>query len=353
MAKKKVLIGMSGGVDSSVAAHLMQQAGFDCIGATMTLCQGLPGVPPQDSGDAQAVADRLQIPFHTLDANDAFRSCVVDSFVAAYEDGLTPNPCIECNRHLKFRVMLDKALEMGCDGIATGHYAIIRKDTQTGRFRLFKAADPQKDQSYFLAYLTQDQLAHTYLPLGQYTKDQIRQIAEAESFINAKRKDSQDICFIPDGDYVRFLKEYTEKTYPAGDFCDLEGNIVGQHSGAVAYTIGQRKGLGIALGAPVYVCNKDMDQNTVTVGPDNALFREQLIADDWNWIPFPQLTAPMEVEAKIRYRHTPQKATVYPLEDGSCKVVFQSPQRAITPGQTVVLYRNDEVIGCGRIQKVL
>ncbi len=353
MGHKKVLIGMSGGVDSSVAAHLMLQKGFDCIGATMTLCRGLPGVPPQDTTDARAVADKLGIPFCVLEADEAFRCRVVDAFVRAYENGLTPNPCVECNRHLKFRVMLDHALETGCDGVATGHYAIIRKDDATGRYRLFKAADSQKDQSYFLACLNQEQLSRTHLPLGAYTKDEIREIAQEQGFINARRKDSQDICFIPDGNYVRFLKEYTQKTYPEGTFCDLGGNVVGMHNGAVAYTIGQRKGLGIALGEPVYVCHKDMAQNTVTVGPDSALFRDTLVADDWNWIPFPTLTAPMEVQAKIRYRHTPQPATVYPLEDGSCKVVFRDSQRAITPGQAVVLYGGDEVIGCGRILTAL
>ena len=349
----KILVGMSGGVDSSVAAYLLQQAGYDCLGATMTLCRGLPGVLSQDTADAQAVADRLNIPFCVLEADRAFRNCVVDPFVDAYESGLTPNPCIECNRHLKFRVMLDRAMEMGCDGIATGHYAIIRKDENTGRFRLFKAVDHQKDQSYFLACLTQEQLSRTHLPLGAYTKEEIREIAVAQGFVNARRKDSQDICFIPDGDYVRFLKEYTQKTYPPGTFCDLDGKVVGRHNGAVAYTIGQRKGLGIALGEPVYVCSKNMRNNTVTIGPDSALFRQAFIADDWNWLPFPQLNEPMEVDAKIRYRHTPQPATVYPQEDGTCKVVFKNSQRAITPGQTAVLYLGDEVIGCGKIRTVL
>ena len=353
MAKGKILIGMSGGVDSSVAAYLMLQAGYDCVGATMTLCDGLPGVAEQDPGDARAVAERLQIPFCQMDACDAFRQNVIDPVVQAYEGGLTPNPCIQCNRHLKFGVMLDRALEMGCDGVATGHYAVIRQDPDTGRYLLYKAADEQKDQSYFLAHLTQDQLRRTHLPLGAYTKEEIRSIAQAQGFLNAHRKDSQDICFIPDGDYVRFLREYTGKAYPAGNYCDLSGNVVGHHEGAVAYTIGQRKGLGIALGEPVYVCRKDMERNTVTVGPNDALFHTTLVADDWNFIPFPTLTAPMEVEAKIRYRHIPQKATVYPLADGSCKVVFQNSQRAITPGQAVVLYQDRLVIGSGTIRAVL
>ena len=353
MKKEKTLIGMSGGVDSSVAAYLMLQNGFDCVGATMALCSGLPGVPDQDAKDARAVAQRLQIPFVELDEVHSFRSCVVDAFVRDYECGLTPNPCIECNQHLKFRAMLDHALEMGCDSITTGHYAIIRKDEESGRYLLFKAADSQKDQSYFLAGLTQEQLSRAHFPLGEFTKEQIRRIAQEQGFINAQRKDSQDICFIPDGDYVRFLKEYTRKNYPQGDFLDLAGNRVGKHNGAVAYTIGQRKGLGIALGEPVYVCHKDMNTNCVTVGPNSALFRDTLIADNWNWIPFPRLAAPIKVQAKIRYRHIPQEATVYPLENGQCKVVFTDSQRAITPGQAVVLYQGDQVLGSGRITQVL
>lgn len=353
MGNERILIGMSGGVDSSVAAYLMKQAGFDCVGATMTLCNGLPGSAPQDSTDAKAVAQRLDIPFCEIDATKEFRQKVVDHFVSSYEQGLTPNPCIQCNQHLKFRVMLDRALEMGLHGVATGHYAIIRQDNVTGRYLLYKAADQTKDQSYFLACLNQDQLAHTYLPLGGYTKDEIRQIALEQGFINAKRRDSQDICFIPDGDYVAFLKQYTGKTYPTGDFLDLQGNRVGTHSGAVSYTLGQRKGLGIALGQPVYVCSKDMEENTVTVGPDSALFHSGLLSDDWNWLPFPTLDAPILAEAKVRYRHTPQKATVYPMENGSCRVEFDQPQRAITPGQAVVLYQGDMVLGSGTIRSVL
>lgn len=352
MVNKKVLIGMSGGVDSSVAAYLMLQNGFSCIGTTMSLCDGLPDVSAMDSRDAATVAKRLGIPFYTMDACDAFRKEVVDPFVQAYEEGLTPNPCILCNRHLKFRTMLHKALELGCDGVATGHYAIIKKDESTGRYLLYKAADKQKDQSYFLACLDQEQLSRTHLPLGSFTKDEIREIAEKQGFITARKKDSQDICFIPDGDYVSFIQKYTGKTYPQGAYLDLEGKVVGQHQGAISYTIGQRRGLGIAMGKPVYVCSKDMQTNSVTVGPDEALFHTTLLAKSWNWIAIPDLTAPMEVDAKVRYRHQPQKATVYPEEDGVCRVVFQKPQRAITPGQAVVLYQGDLVVGSGTICEV-
>ena len=346
----KSLIAMSGGVDSSVAAFLMERAGHQCGGAIMELWkEGTSGA----AKDAKAVADRLGMPFHILDASETFRQQVVEYFIRSYEAGLTPNPCIQCNRHLKFSYFLDAALSLGYDSIATGHYATIRKDEHTGRYLLCKAADSSKDQSYFLACLNQHQLAHTYFPLGLLTKEQAREIAQEQGFLNAKKKDSQDICFVPDGDYVAFMKRYTGKEYPAGNYLDLEGNVVGRHCGAICYTLGQRKGLGIALGAPVYVCSKDMAANTVTVGPESALFATTLLADSWNWFPFETLNAPIRVMAKARYRHIPQPATVYPMENGTAKVVFDAPQRAMTPGQTVALYDGDTVIGGGIITKVL
>ena len=346
------MIAMSGGVDSSVAAYLTQQEGLSCIGATAQMCG--PDIlgdaySEQSILDAQAVAARLGMDFHILDATDAFRQNVVADFIRCYEDGLTPNPCITCNKHIKFSYLLDKALELGCDCIVTGHYAKIRRDESTGRYLLYKAADASKDQSYFLACLNQHQLSHARFPLGEYTKAEIREIAEKQGFLNAKKRDSQDICFIPDGDYKAFICRYTGKAYPSGDYLDLQGKVVGTHTGAIGYTLGQRKGLGIALGAPVYVCSKDMAANTVTVGPEDVLFTATLHAKDWNWLPFPALTDPIRVMAKARYRHIPQPATVYPTEDGNAKVVFDEPQRAITPGQTVVLYDADMVVGSGII----
>lgn len=346
----KILAAMSGGVDSSVAAFLLQQAGHHCGGAIMQLWEESS---PAAIADARAVADRLGMEFHVLDAAEPFRQLVVDYFIRSYEEGLTPNPCIQCNRHLKFTYFLDAALEMGYDAIATGHYAVIRQDPVSGRYLLCKAADGSKDQSYFLACLNQHQLSHVHFPLGELTKEAARQIAESQGFINARKKDSQDICFVPDGDYVAFMKRYTGKDYPGGDYLDLNGKVVGKHCGAVCYTLGQRKGLGIALGAPVYVCGKDMAANTVTVGPESALFATTLLADNWNWFPFEKLTTPIRVMAKARYRHIPQPATVYPEENGIARVVFDTPQRAMTPGQTVALYDGDMVVGGGIITEVL
>lgn len=351
----KALIAMSGGVDSSVAAYLMQQAGFDCAGAIMELCgRSLPGYLPQTAAaDAQAVANRLGMDFYCFDNTEEFRSQVVDHFVRTYEEGGTPNPCIQCNRHLKFGAFLEKAISMGFDCIATGHYAKIQKDPDTGRFQLLRAGDRSKDQTYFLYSLTQHQLAHTHFPLGELTKEQAREIAHAQGFLNARKWDSQDICFIPDGDYFAFMKRYTGKDYPQGDFLDQAGKVVGRHSGAVGYTLGQRKGLGLAMGQPVYVTGKDMKENTVTVGTNEDLMHRSLRAADWNWIPFPELTGPIRVTAKVRYRHTEQPATVYPEENGYARVEFDTPQRAITTGQAVVLYDGDLVIGGGTITEVL
>ena len=350
MEHRKALIAMSGGVDSSVAAYLTKKEGYGCIGAIARMCdQAVLGnhYSEQNIADAKAVAARLGMDFHIFDAADAFKSAVIDDFITCYEQGLTPNPCVRCNRHIKFSYLLDKALELGCEYIVTGHYAQIRQDKATSRYLLYKAVDEAKDQSYFLACLNQQQLAHIRFPLGGFTKAEIRQIAEQQGFLTAKKKDSQDICFVPDGDFMEFILRYTGKEYPEGVFLDLQGKPVGRHNGAIRYTLGQRKGLGLAMGEPVYVCRKDMGENTVTVGPEEALYTKTLTATDWNWLPFPALTQPLQVTAKARSRHIPQPATVYP--DG--RVVFDTPQRAITPGQTVVLYQGDMVVGSGTITK--
>lgn len=357
MSEKTALIGMSGGVDSSVAAYLMLQSGYRCIGATMRLYDnemlgkdnGHTCCSLDDVEDARSVARRLGIPHYVFNFKEDFEKQVIQKFVTSYESGLTPNPCIDCNRYLKFQRLLRRALELGYDYVVSGHYAQLRQDRATGQYLLYKAADRTKDQTYFLACLSQEQLAHIQFPLGGLTKPEVREIAEAQGFLNARKHDSQDICFVPDGDYVAFLERYTGKTYPAGDYLDLQGNVVGQHRGAVCYTLGQRKGLHLAMGAPVYVCGKDMGKNTVTVGPSEALFSKALRANDWQWFPFPALTEPLKVTVKTRHSQSEQGATVYPEEGGFARVEFDAPQRAVTPGQAVVLYQGDLVIGGGTI----
>ena len=351
------LIAMSGGVDSSVAAWLMQRDGFDCTGVTMRLTrneavntEGLHTCcSERDIEDAAEVAYAMDIPYEVLDFTADFQEKIIDKFIRVYEAGGTPNPCIDCNRYMKFDHLLRWAEAHGLDHVVTGHYARVEQDEATGRWLLKKGLDENKDQSYVLYVLTQDQLAHTKFPLGGMDKPSIRKIAEEQGFCNARKHDSQDICFVSDGDYVGFMERYTGKYYPDGDFLDVNGNVVGRHHGAVRYTCGQRKGLGLALGAPVYVCGKDMEKNTITVGPESELFKTTLIAGDFNWISVPELTAPMRVKAKARYRQVEQPATAYPLENGLVKVVFDEPQRAITRGQAVVLYDGDVVVGGGTI----
>ena len=355
----KALIGMSGGVDSSVAALLMLEKGFACIGATMRLYGG-DSVSPEgsktccsldDVEDARAVAHRLGIRHYVFNFTEEFRRQVMDKFVDTYYEGGTPNPCIDCNRSLKFGKLLQRAEELGCDTVVSGHYARVERDPDSGRYLLKRAADRAKDQTYFLACLTQEQLSRIQFPLGGLTKEEVRRIAEAHGFVNARKHDSQDICFVPGGDYTAFLTEYTGKPLEPGDFLNQQGQIVGRHRGTICYTIGQRKGLGISLGEPVYVTGKDMAAGTVTVGPNEALFSRELWAKDWVFFPFEELKEPMAVTAKIRHSQFDQPATVYPKENGLARVVFDEPQRAISPGQAVVLYRGDTVIGGGTIVK--
>ena len=355
----KALIGMSGGVDSSVAALLMLEAGYECIGATMRLYNGQASPKEgsktccslDDVEDARAVARRLGIRHYVFNFTEEFQQQVMDDFAAVYESGGTPNPCIQCNRKLKFGKLLQRAQELGCDALVSGHYARVQRDEATGRYLLMRAADRAKDQTYFLACLRQEQLSFIRFPLGELTKAQVRELAEKHGFLNARKHDSQDICFVPEGDYTRFLTEYTSKPLEPGDFLNLQGQVVGRHRGAVCYTIGQRRGLGLAMGEPVYVCGKDMAAGTVTVGPNEALFSRELLANDWIFFPFEELKSPMAVTAKIRHSQFDQPATAYPEENGFVRVVFEEPQRAICPGQAVVLYQGDTVIGGGTIVK--
>lgn len=354
--EKSALIAMSGGVDSSAAAWLMLQAGYRCQGATMHLHWDA-GVEQdkyrtccsrRDIEDAGEVAAQLGIPYEILVYTMEFKKQVIDKFVRVYEEGGTPNPCIDCNRYLKFGRMLQAAEERGLEYVVTGHYARIEYDEGRGRWLLKKAVDAGKDQSYVLYMLTQQQLAHIQFPLGGKEKSQVREMAGKLGFVNAAKHDSQDICFVPDGDYGAFLERYTGKTYPPGDFLDTEGHVVGRHRGAARYTLGQRKGLNLAMGTPVYVCGKDMADNTVTVGPDSALYSRILRAEDMNWISLEKPGAPLRVKAKTRYRQAEQWATVYP-EDGGVRLEFDEPQRAVTPGQAVVLYDGELVVGGGTI----
>ncbi len=354
--KERVLIAMSGGVDSSVAALLLSKEGYDCAGIMMklfgdnerALISPALNETTDETADARRVADRLGIPFEYCDCSEEFRKQVMHHFVQAYLDGETPNPCVQCNRTMKFGHLLKEADRLCCSKIATGHYAKISRDA-SGRFLLSEAADPTKDQTYVLWQLSQEQLSRSLFPLGHFTKEEIRAIALENGFCNAQRKDSQDICFIPDGDYASFLQRYTGETYPDGDFLDLQGNKLGRHRGMIHYTIGQRKGLGVAFGKPTYVCAKCATTNTVILGDDRDLFSKDLTAHSINLIALSRIESPIRVQAKIRYKAKPAWATVEQTDETSFRLRFDEAQRAISPGQSVVLYDGSVVIGGGII----
>lgn len=353
---KKALIAMSGGVDSSVAAYLTGKMGYECIGCTMKLYSNEDiGVSKaktccslDDVEDARSVAHRLGMPYYVFNFSDDFADKVINKFVACYECGATPNPCIDCNRYMKFAKLYERAEILGCDCIVTGHYARIEYDGE--KWLLKKAADETKDQSYVLYSLTQEQLSHTLFPLGGMSKTDVRALADENGFVNAAKPDSQDICFVPDGDYAAFLERYTNKKYPSGNFVAEDGSVIGTHKGIVNYTVGQRRGLGLSLREPLYVKRINAEDNTVTLCKNDELFSDTVTVNDVNWISGNPPSGEVRCKAKVRYRHKEQWATLKAEGDSRAVLVFDEPQRAITPGQAAVFYDGDVVLGGGTIE---
>lgn len=354
---KKALIAMSGGVDSSVAAYIIKNSGYDATGITMKLFENEDiGEKSEktccsldDIDDARSVCRKIGIPYYVYNFKDSFKENVIRRFIDAYENGSTPNPCIDCNRYIKFEKLMRRAEELEFDFVVTGHYAIIEHNDGTGRYILKKSSDLSKDQSYVLYSLTQKQLAKTIFPLGGMTKKRVREIAQELGLINARKHDSQDICFVPDGDYAKFIEQYTGKVYPHGNFVDESGNILGEHKGIIKYTVGQRKGLGLALPHPMYVKEKDLAGNKVILCDNSRLFSRELYAKDINLISCERIDKPIKIKAKVRYNQPEQNATVEQTDENTIHVVFDEPQRAISKGQAVVLYDGDVVVGGGTI----
>ena len=361
MKQKRVVVAMSGGVDSSVAAALLKEQGYDVIGVTMKLfslpkdycrsenlrsCCGWKATE-----DAHRVAISLGISHYVVDFRNRFDKSVITDFCGEYSKGSTPNPCIRCNQYIKFDFLMKKLKAFKAGYLATGHHAQVEYDNQSGRYLLKKGKDKKKDQSYFLYPLTQEQLSRTLMPIGNFTKEKVREKAQKLGLSVAQRHESQEICFIPDNDYVRFLRQRIPEAFRSGPIVDLENRVLGQHEGIAHFTIGQRKGMGIAASQPLYVVSIQSDKNTIVIGPSDQLYEKTFLASQVNLISKAKITKPLKVRAKIRYKHKEAKALLTPLDTDQILVEFEKPQRAITPGQSVVFYDKDVVVGGGIIDK--
>ena len=349
MKSEKIFVGMSGGVDSSAAAALLIEQGFEVSGVTLSLYDGEKCGTSKDIEDAAEVCKKLGINHFVLDFKEKFEAAVINKFISEYQIGNTPNPCIECNKHIKFGAMLDAALENGYDKIATGHYAEIKK--QGDRFVIVKPRDKSKDQSYVLYSLTQHQLSHTIMPLGAFTKAEVRELAEQNGLITAHKSDSQDICFVPDGDYTDFISNRLGIIFSEGDYVDLSGKVIGRHKGMIRYTIGQRKGLGMGFGKHMYVLDKSPTENKVVLGDEDGLFKTRVLVKDVNYMAMEGLYTSIDCLGKLRYRHTEQPCRITPLDETTILAEFNEPQRAPTYGQAAVFYDGDTVICGGVISK--